>query len=122
MGSGGRHGEAENELGAFHGLALHVNAASVGLDDSLDQTEAEAGALDLAGESAPAAEKRLEDACLLVLGDARTAVGHADLHHLALTPGVSGGGYADPRLLAGAVLGGVADQVFEHLLEGQRIA
>ena len=59
---------------------LDRDRAAVQLDQRFRDRQAEAGAADALGQARVAADEALEDVLQLALGDARSVVGHADLH------------------------------------------
>ena len=82
------------------------------IDDPLRQREAEPGALRARPRRATAPLERLEDAVLLLLGDADARVPHADLRPVAGPPGLD-----RHRPSVGRELHRIGEQVQDHLLE-----
>ena len=60
------------------GAVLDVDAAAVQLDQVLDDRQPEAGAAGIAGARLVHAVEPLEDARQILVGNARTFVGHGD--------------------------------------------
>ena len=69
----------DGEGGALAGLAFEADGAAVGLDEGLDDGQAEAGAAGVAGAGAIGPPKALEDALLIVDRDAGSVVGDDQL-------------------------------------------
>ena len=92
------------------------------LDDFLREVQAQAGAVDLVLQGAAAAKERLEDVRLLVGGNSRSAIGHADFDGRFGIAAGSGCRDADPMAIAGAVFGRVVEQVLQRLFERHGVA
>src|SRR5207253_10665097 len=95
---------------AVAGVTAHRQLAAVGLDDAVDDGEAEAGAPLLGGE------ERVEDALQVVGADALARVG--DLEQRLVV--VAREPHVDAAAGRGGV-GGVAEKVPEHLAELPRV-
>ena len=106
-------GQGEVELGAVAEFALGPDAAAVGLDDVLDDGEAEAGAAGFTGAGLVHTVESLEDAVEVLGGDAGAEVLDSELD------GIFSELRADADTLARAsVFEGVFNQVSEDLVHG----
>src|SRR5215469_11798406 len=109
-----RCGNAQDEFAAAEWLAFDIDRATVRFDDSLSEAQAESGAVDLRGQGATAAEERVEDAALLVFGDAGPAIGDPNFDET----GICRGGDANRRC---SVFDRVLDQVLQDVLHRQAV-
>ena len=75
-----RDGQGEVELRAVAEFALSPEAATVSLEDVLDDGEAEAGAAGFAGAGLVNAVKPLEDAMEVFRGDAGAKILHSEFN------------------------------------------
>src|SRR5713226_216673 len=74
-------GNADGELRPLHRGALHLNAASMRFHNSLHQVQTQTSPVHLILHCPAAAKERVEDASLLVLGNAGAAIRDLDFHH-----------------------------------------
>src|SRR6266511_1294942 len=104
-------GKDDPEAGALADAAVHLDAPAVPIDDAVNDREPEPRALaDVLG-----GEERIEDPRQHVGRDAGTVVAHGDLD-LAVAPRGDNLDRA-ARLALADRLGGVRDQVHEHLIQ-----
>src|SRR5690606_14626367 len=93
--------------------APHRDVPAVRGGHVLDDRQAQARAAGGPGAGRVDAVEALEDAFLVLLGDADALVGDRDLHHGAAGPGDGPGRYADAGA-GGRVVDGVLDEVAER--------
>ncbi len=99
-------------------MTLGADVAAVGLDDVLDDGQAQTGASLLPRSGGVDTVEALEDARERLLGNARTVIDDRDFD--GIPRGIETGGDGDVALGA-AVLDGVVDEVDEHLLEAVEV-
>jgi len=103
-------GEPDAEGGATADLAFKLDATAVGTDDTLNDHQAQAGALLLGGVEG------LEDAVDLLLRNAAAGVSHANPDAVGALAGLQG-----ERAAFGHGLQGILDEVDEDLLDLRRV-
>src|SRR5512143_3097604 len=104
-----RRGKGEEEGAPVSGLALHPDAAMVGLDDALDDGEPQPGAQAL---RLPGLPEALEEVRQILGGNSAARVAHPE-QHVAFSDGRPD----DETAARAGELEGVADQVLEDLQE-----
>ena len=106
----------DGEDAAFARRAFDIDAALMGLDDVLDDGQAEAGAAELAAAGAIDAVEALEEARQVLRGDAAAAIADVDGDFVVILA------CEDFNLAAGfAVFDGVIDEVNDGLFEERGI-